>query len=64
MTIELRPRMIPVEESMPDDETTVLCYGRDTDTWWIGFHEEGFWWEDGNEESINVTHWMELPEVN
>jgi hypothetical protein len=48
---------------LPDDETTVLCCDAGTDTYWIGFHEEGFWFEAGGDDEIDVTHWMHLPET-
>ena len=46
---------------LPDDEESVLCCEAATDTYWIGFHEEGFWFEAGGEDEIDVTHWMHLP---
>jgi hypothetical protein len=48
---------------LPDDETTVLCCDAGTGTYWIGFHEEGFWFHEGTDDEIEITHWMHLPET-
>jgi hypothetical protein len=54
---------IPVEESLPDDEITVLIALSDGDVW-FGNIEAGTWWYQGgiSTRSVDVTHWMHLPE--
>ena len=56
---------IPVEESMPDDDETVLVYvpEHDSDDVWLGYHEDDKWLDPlGFEYQKAVTHWMALPE--
>lgn len=53
---------IDVRDHMPDDETTVLV-ASDSDVT-TGYHANELWWDccsDAN--NIDVTHWMDLPEL-
>jgi hypothetical protein len=54
---------IPVTESMPDDESTVVVFCPDAnDPVWPGYHDAGNWyWVDGD-LAMEVTHWMPMPE--
>ena len=63
MTIELRRRMMPVTDGLPDDDITVFCRNEETDEWWLGYLSCTRWLHYESDEEIPVTHWMELPEV-
>jgi len=54
---------IPVEKSLPDDESTVLiCVGKDREIW-FGFLDAGIWVNSDASYVIGrVTHWALPPE--
>jgi hypothetical protein len=54
---------VPVGDSMPDADTTVLLFAPDScDPVWPGYHDgdDGWKWADGQEAS-GVTHWAAWP---
>lgn len=51
---------ICVRESLPDDDTTVLCCC-ETEVF-MGYHSAGQWIDCTSDEPITVTHWSALPE--
>ena len=54
---------VPVTESLPDDEITVLIHTEDEDVT-IGSHYNTVWYDHDGVPIFNasVTHWMDLPE--
>lgn len=57
-------RQIPVDEQLPDDETTVMLYHPSLDEpAWPGYHCDDRWHSaDGMEiPSGAVTHWSDMP---
>lgn len=56
---------ISVNDSVPDDEQTVLIFIPDSpgdeETVWLGYRDAGVWYQFDAWE-IQVTHWMPLPE--
>lgn len=62
---------IPVEQGLPDSDTTVLVYAPDGDEpVWLGFYGDPFdgadaglcWRYINNDQARGVTHWAVLPE--
>lgn len=56
-------RWIPVEESLPDSDLTVMTFspvGSDEPVW-LGYWDGEFWYS-AEGFRIFVTHWMEFPE--
>lgn len=56
---------IPVEESLPDSDTTVMIHCPiSDDPVWIGYHDGQAWRDvDGGELGPDfVDHWADLPE--
>ncbi len=56
---------IPVEEMIPDDGTTVLCWGWLVDDTafeaWLAYYEKGYWRLIGNNRPVRiVTHWFPI----
>lgn len=53
---------IPVEQSLPDDDMTVLIALDDGEVW-TGFLDAGQWrFVSADLVEARVTHWMEFPE--
>lgn len=60
----LSMRWIPVTESLPDDDETVLIAMTDGEAW-TGYHEANQWFYVSG-EPINyetITHWMHFPDT-
>ena len=54
-------RWIPVTESLPDDDETVLIFSDGEP--WTGFTEAGLWhYVSGDPVGSDVTHWMPFPD--
>ena len=54
---------IPVSESLPDSDTTVLIHSKNEDVS-MGFHDGELWRDCEGVPLFNdtPTHWMDLPE--
>ena len=53
---------IPVTDSLPDDNLTVIIADTD-DPIWFGYREAGAWYDvTGVPLHLTITHWMPLPE--
>lgn len=61
-----RVTWIPVEEELPDSETTVLIFGAEglDPPVWLGWYDSlaKVWREVSADEVANITHWAEIPE--
>ena len=60
---EARARLawIPVDERLPEEFTLVLTFSKDNDKPVTAILAAGFWWSNVD-WTLNVTHWMPLPE--
>ena len=58
--LEAKQRWIPVSERLPEEFTLVLTIGKDNLP--VAAHVDGKNWYSSFEYSLNVTHWMTLPE--
>ena len=58
-------KWIPVTESLPDSDTTVMTFvAESNEPIWPGYHD-GYFWYGLNGEIVNdetITHWMAFPE--
>jgi hypothetical protein len=52
----------PVEDGLPDSDTTVMLALSDEDEPLMGYHD-GERWICGCHEEPNITHWADLPEL-
>ena len=69
--LEEAQRWIPVSERLPEEFTPVLTFSKDNDKpvtailaagfWWSNVDDAGCWWSNVD-WTLNVTHWMSLPE--
>lgn len=71
MTTRVEFTWIPITDSLPDDDQTVMIYVPDCDEpVWLGYHGDPFDGADGglcwrcinNDVAPGVTHWAEMPE--
>jgi cell wall assembly regulator SMI1 len=54
---------INVDERLPENDTTVLCYNGVINTY--TYEEKNKWWADScwdTTKGFGITHWMPLPE--
>lgn len=50
------------KDELPDDDITVLIAGDQQDGIWIGFHDDGEWWNaDASPVNGSVYAWAQLP---
>jgi len=48
--------------TLPDDFTPVLVFEAGNDVAYVGYHDEGNWFEAHTGEPLNeVTYWMPIP---
>jgi hypothetical protein len=53
---------IPVQESLPDDDSTVLVsLAEDDEPVWLGHHSAGAWHDIEGRRRADVTHWAQVP---
>ena len=60
---------IPVEDELPDTDRTVLVFGGELETVWLGWYERakegaelGVWRDVSADVIAGITHWAEVPE--
>ena len=59
--------MIPVSEKLPDADILVIGYNQEKDRYYMCHRSmdegdgEEYWFEDGSEDFIELTHWQHLP---
>lgn len=57
-------KWIPVADSVPDDDTTVLLFTPNAgEPVWLGYRDDNDWrYVDALRVEHKVTHWAEMPE--
>lgn len=51
---------VRVDERLPERHKLVWCYDQAEATVTTGYHSVDGWWQDGEYELYNVTHWQPL----
>jgi Protein of unknown function (DUF551) len=59
---------ISVEDELPDTDRTVMVFGGELESTWLGWYEcakdaeRGVWRDVSADVITNITHWAEVPQ--